>query len=135
MWGKTDRSWFFPWERRGGLFRQLGLDRLRPLLGAALVLGFLGLLLARERTRAGVRRTHAILLDVRRAIDAYMAEHDGHCPPDFAALGGRMSSRGIPRDAWGNPLTLICPGTEPGEAYELMSAGPDGIAGGLDRIE
>jgi hypothetical protein len=75
------------------------------------------------------------LLDVRGAVDAYLADHQGRCPESFAALAEYGPVHGPPRDAWGNPLTLICPGSEPGEAYVLMSAGPDGIAGGLDRIE
>ena len=56
-------------------------------------------------------------------------------PDSFAALADYGAFRGTPKDAWGHPLTLICPGAEPGEAYRLISAGPDGIAGGLDRIE
>jgi general secretion pathway protein G len=40
-----------------------------------------------------------------------------------------------PSDAWGRPLRLICPSGRPGYEYELMSDGPDGEPGGLDRIE
>ena len=133
--GHTERRSFFPWERRGGLFRRLGLYRLRPLLGVALAVGLLGLVLVRERDAAGVRRTRSILLDVRQAVDAYRADRQGQCPENFGALSDYSNFHGVPRDAWGQPLTLICPGAEPGQAYVLMSAGPDGIAGGLDRIE
>jgi general secretion pathway protein G len=131
----SERRSFFPWERRGGLFRRLGLYRLRPLLGVALVAALLGWVVVRERDAAGVRRTRSILTDVREAIDAYLADHSGQCPENFAALSDYAAFHGVPRDAWGQPLTLICPGSDPGEAYVLMSAGPDGIAGGLDRIE
>jgi general secretion pathway protein G len=130
-----ERRSFFPWERRGGLFRRLGLYRLRPLLGVAVASGLLVLVVVREREAAGVRRTRSILLDVREAVDAYRADRQGQCPENFAALSDYSSFHGVPRDAWGQPLTLICPGSEPGQAYVLMSAGPDGIAGGLDRIE
>ena len=132
---RAERRSFFPWERRGGLFRRLGLYRLRPLLGVASVGALLVLVLLREREAAGVRRTRSILLDVREAVDAYLADHPGQCPENFAALADYAAFHGTPRDAWGQPLTLICPGSEPGEAYVLMSAGPDGIAGGLDRVE
>ena len=132
---KTERRSFFPWEHRGGLFRRLGLYRLRPLLGVAGAIALLVLVVMRERDAAGVRRTRSILLDVRTALDAYLADHQGRCPESFAALSDNSNFHGVPRDAWGRPLTLICPGSEPGEAYSLMSAGPDGIAGGLDRIE
>ena len=76
-----------------------------------------------------------MLLDVRQAVDAYLADHEGRCPASFAELSNYASFKGTPKDAWGQPLTLICPGSEPGEPYRLISAGPDGIAGGLDRIE
>jgi general secretion pathway protein G len=100
VWQRSEKRSFFPWERRGGLIRRLGLYRLGPLLAACCLIGLLVLIVLRERRQAGIRRTRAVLLD-----------------------------------AWGQPLTLLCPGTEPGEAYRLISAGPDGIAGGLDRIE
>jgi hypothetical protein len=132
---KTERRSFFPWEQRGGLFRRLGLYRLRPLLAVGGAIALLVLVVVRERDAAGVRRTRSILLDVREALDAYLADHQGQCPESFAALSGSSNVHGVPRDAWGRPLTLICPGSEPGEAYTLMSAGPDGIAGGVDRIE
>ena len=131
----SERRSFFPWERRGGLFRRLGLYRLRPLLGVGAAALLLVLLVLREREAAGVRRTRSILLDVRQSVDAYLADHQGQCPENFAALSDYAAFHGAPRDAWGRPLTLICPGSEPGETYVLMSAGPDGIAGGLDRIE
>ena len=135
VWRSSERRSFFPWERRGGLFRRLGLYRLRPLLAVGLAAALLIFMVVRERDAAGVRRTRSILLDVRQAVDAYLADHQGRCPESFAALAEYGSFQGTPRDAWGNPLTLICPGSEPGDAYVLMSAGPDGIAGGLDRIE
>ena len=132
---KTEQRSFFPWEHRGGLFRRLGLYRLRPLLAVTSAIALLVLVVVRERDAAGVRRTRSILLDVRGALDAYLADHQGRCPESFAALEDYSKIHGVPRDAWGRPLTLICPGSEPGEAYVLMSAGPDGIPGGLDRIE
>lgn len=135
MWRGSEKRSFFPWERRGGLFRRLGLYRLGPLVIAFGLIGLLVLVVVRERRQAGVRRTRALLLDVRQAVDAYLADHKGQCPDSFAALADYGAFRGTPKDAWGHPLTLICPGAEPGEAYRLISAGPDGIAGGLDRIE
>lgn len=134
-WQRTEKRSFFPWERRGGLIRRLGLYRLGPLLVALGLLGLLALIVVRERKQSGIRRTRAVLFDVRQALDAFLADHQGQCPESFAALADYGPFRGTPRDAWGQPLTLICPGTEPGERYRLLSAGPDGIAGGLDRIE
>ncbi len=126
---------FFPWERRGGFLRRAGLHRLRPLLATLVAVGFVVVIAARERQQSGIRRTRALLLDVRRAVDGYLADHDGQCPPNFELLADYGNFRGVPLDAWGNPLTLICPGTRPGQRYRLVSAGPDGLPEGRDRIE
>jgi general secretion pathway protein G len=40
-----------------------------------------------------------------------------------------------PVDAWGRPLRLTCPGRNDPTRYDLMSDGPDGELGGLDRVE
>jgi general secretion pathway protein G len=135
VWQRSEKRSFFPWERRGGLIRRLGLYRLGPLLVALCLFGLLALIVMRERRQAGIRRTRAVLLDVRQAVDAFLADHEGRCPGSFAALADYGPFKGTPVDAWGQPLTLICPGSEPGVPYRLISAGPDGIAGGLDRIE
>jgi general secretion pathway protein G len=126
---------FFPWEGRGGLVRRLGLGRVRPVLLGLAVVGVVVWVGVRERNRSGVRQTRATLLDARRAVDAYMAEHDGGCPPDLGATVRFSSREAAPKDAWGRPLRLVCPGKREGSDYELMSDGPDGQPGGLDRID
>ena len=90
---------------------------------------------ARERRAAGVRQTRATLLDSRRQLEAYLADHDGGCPPSLEAVAEHAHQEVVPRDAWGRPLRLECPSRFPGMTYQLMSDGPDGEPGGLDRIE
>jgi hypothetical protein len=131
----SDHRIFFPWESRGGFVRRLRLGRVRPFLTGALMLGLVFLIAMRERHASGVRQTRAELLRVRRAVDAYLAEHNGGCPPDLEAVKPFGGFKQTPRDAWSSPLRLLCPGRREGSAYELMSDGPDGLAGGLDRIE
>jgi general secretion pathway protein G len=131
----TERRIFFPWESRGGLWRRLRLGRVRPLVLAALLVAFLVTVAVRERSRAGVRQTRATLLDVRAALDSYMADHDGGCPENLGGVVGYGSFGTPPADAWGRPLRLVCPGRREGQRYELSSDGPDGKPGGLDRIE
>jgi general secretion pathway protein G len=131
----VDRSIFFPWEGKGGFIRWLRVGRIRPAVLVGVVAGFMLLVGYRERRAAGVRQTRAIVLDARRAIDAYLAEHDGGCPDSLAVVSQYAHFDGAPRDAWGRPLRLICPGKREGTAYELMSDGPDGKPGGRDRIE
>ena len=125
----------FPWEARGSWIRAAGLHRLRPLVLFGLVLALLVTIAVRERRQTGIRRTRAILLDVRTALDAYLADHKGQCPSTFQELESYGAVAREPVDAWGTPLTLICDVLEEGEPYRLVSAGPDGLMGGLDRIE
>ena len=106
-----ERRVFLPWERQGAL-RRLGLRRARPLVVAALFAAALG------------------------GLDTYRADHVGQCPPggldELAQRGYLAQAQG---DAWGRPLRLSCPGRRPGKAYDLLSDGPDGEPGGLDRVE
>jgi general secretion pathway protein G len=130
----NDQRIYFPWESRGGFRRWLGFARMRRSLLVIGVLAFVILVGLRERERAGVRQTRATLMDVRSAVDAYLADHDGACPPELAAILDYGNLKEVPHDAWGRPLRLVCPGRN-GGGYELMSDGPDGDPGGLDRIE
>ncbi|MBN2196575.1 MAG: type II secretion system protein GspG [Polyangiaceae bacterium] len=131
----ADRRIFFPWEGRRGPVRWLRQGPLRPAIGVALVVLFMGAVGAEERREAGVRQTRARLLVVYRAVDTYLADHKGECPQSLADVARYARFEGAPLDAWGRPLRLICPGGREDTAYVLMSDGPDGRPGGLDRIE
>ncbi len=131
-----DRRILFPWEGRGGLRRFFALGKIWPI---ALGVGCLLLVISigvHEHREAGIRRTRATLLGVRPAIEAYMADHDGACPPALSDLADQYARfRDPPTDAWGKPLRLICPADKLGKSYVLESGGPDGVPGGLDRIQ
>jgi len=129
------RGLYLPWERHGPLTRRLGLARLRPFVLGALVVSSVVLLGMRERQRTGERATRATLLVVRRAVDAYRADHEGKCPRQLEELRTTGYLPELPDDAWGRPLRLACPSRREGVAYDLSSDGPDGEPGGLDRIE
>ncbi len=132
---KTEQTIFFPWERPIPFFRGLGLARARPIV-AALVLAAIFLLLGlRERKKAGVRLTRTTIGVVARGVDAYRADHEGKCPDDLGDLTKLGYSKVEPRDAWGHSLRLLCPGFSHRDSYDLMSDGPDGQFGGLDRVE
>jgi general secretion pathway protein G len=124
-----------PWERRGGLVRRLRLTRARPFVAIVLVAGLAVLLGSRERQRTGERSTRAALLIVRRAVDAYRADHEGKCPKQLEELESASYLAELPQDAWGHPFRLVCPSRREGVSYDLSSDGPDGEPGGLDRIE
>ncbi len=131
----ADRRIFFPWEGRRGPARWLRQGPLRVVLGLVAAVVLFGAIGVGERRQAGVRQTRARLLAAYRAVDTYLADHDGACPPDLGAVARHVRLGGVPRDAWGRPLRLTCPSRRDDARYELMSDGPDGLPGGLDRIE
>ncbi|HVH45353.1 MAG TPA: type II secretion system protein GspG [Labilithrix sp.] len=126
---------FFPWERRRGVFGVIGRARSRIVLG---VIAFLVLVIwihGREEKSAGIRATRASITTMYRAVAGYRADHSGSCPRELAELVTGGYTRDVPVDAWGRPLRLTCPGRRDPQGFEIASDGPDGIAGGLDRVE
>ena len=131
---RREQTIFFPWERRGALFR-IPWMRSRPLLAGLAMIVVLLLFGMRERDRIGERSTRATLLVIREGLDAYRADHDRRCPPTLNALRDEGYIHVAPVDAWGRPLVLTCPGRRSPETYDLVSYGPSGDMRGLDRVE
>ncbi len=126
---------FFPWERRRGLFGVLGRARVRLVAGAIVVLLVIVWIRGREEKEAAKRATRASITNMHRAVSAYRADHAGSCPKELAELVTGGYARDVPVDAWGRPLRLTCPGRLDPQGFEISSDGPDGIPGGLDRVE
>src|SRR5512146_3329737 len=112
----SEKHIFFPWERRGGLIRRIRVDQVRAFFALVVALSVVALIGVRERRASGIRRTRATMLSVREAVDSYMADHDGGCPraglsavTDYSPT---EAAEGPPRDAWGKPLRLVCPGSD-----------------------
>lgn len=130
-----EQTIFFPWERPGTFIKRLGLSRARLLVAIAAFIGLFVLLGVRERRAIGVRLTRATIGVVAKGVDKYRADHEGKCPPDLADLKKDGYIAFDPVDAWGRPLRILCPGFTNARSYDLLSDGPDGAFGGLDRVE
>ncbi len=126
---------FFPWERRRGLFGGFGRTRTRLVIGGAVALAFVGSIHHREEHAAMVRATRASLTTAGRAVASYRADHAGSCPHEMGELVAGGYARNEPIDAWGRSLRLVCPGRHDPQSFDLSSDGPDGLPGGLDRVE
>lgn len=126
---------FFPWERRRGLFGAIGRARSRVILGILTVVVVVAWIRGREEKAAGIRATRASITTMQRAVASYRAEHSGTCPRELTELITGGYARDIPVDAWGRPLRLTCPGRQDPQGFEIASDGPDGVAGGLDRVQ
>jgi general secretion pathway protein G len=89
----------------------------------------------REERAAAARATRATLTVTARAVSSYRADHAGACPRALHELVGGGYVRDEPVDAWGRPVRLVCPGRRDPLGFDVSSDGPDGLAGGLDRLE
>jgi general secretion pathway protein G len=126
---------FFPWEKRRGLRSLVGRGRVRQaLIVVAAASGFF-MLHTRERHAADVRATRAEITTAGNAVSAWRADHDRACPASVADLvsGGYLHQ--APRDAWGHPLRISCPGRRDPLGFDVTSDGPDGEPLGADRVE
>jgi general secretion pathway protein G len=126
---------FFPWERRRGVFGVIGRARVRIVAGVAFAIVVLLAIHGLEEKSAAARATRASITTMYRAVLAYRADHGGACPKELGELVAQGYSRDVPLDAWGRPLRLTCPGRRDAQGFEIQSDGPDGIPGGLDRVE
>lgn len=131
----TSSRVFFPWEERRGLARWLGGTRVRATLAAAFALTVLLAIRLSESHAQSLRSTRAELLLVHQAMTKFRADHPGVCPKHLGELVTAGYLRRPPVDGWNRPLRLRCPARQGPSSYALSSDGPDGIAGGLDRVE
>jgi general secretion pathway protein G len=129
---------FFPWERKRGLLGFVGRARVRIVLFAIATIVVLVVIHRREEHAAAVRSTRATITTASRAVASWRADHGEHgtkCPADLLDVVRAGYARELPIDAWGHPLRLECPSRRGGVDFDLSSDGPDGIYGGLDRVQ
>ncbi|MDB4994132.1 MAG: hypothetical protein JWM74_1564 [Myxococcaceae bacterium] len=126
---------FFPWERKRGLLGFVGRARAKIVLFAVAAIVVIVVIHRREEHAAGVRSTRASITSASRAVASFRADHAGKCPADLVEVVRSGYARELPHDAWGHPLRLECPSRRAGIDFDLSSDGPDGIYGGLDRVQ
>jgi type II secretory pathway pseudopilin PulG len=128
-----------PWERRGGRWRgALRNTRWQPLLGLVLLIVFAIGFTRHARHRIRVRDTQVAIAQVKQAIDRFRADV-GRCPRSQTELLHPPLSQkhyldSMPKDGWGRPLSIQCPGYFEEEA-EVISAGPSGLLFKDDNIQ
>jgi len=130
-----ERRIFFPWEGRGTFREFFAMGRVAPVVLVSVLLLLVWAIGRSERQAAGERLSLVAIHRLRGPIERYLVDHEGKCPAGPEEL---LSDSGLsewPVDGWGRPIRLICPSGRADVPYLLMSDGPDGQAGGLDRIE
>ena len=126
---------FFPWEKRRGVRSLFGRARARQGFAVGVVVVLFLVVRAREQRAANVRATRAEISTTMLALSAFRADHDRACPGALGDLVAAGYLHAVPRDAWGRPLRVTCPGRRDPTGFDVSSDGPDGEPGGTDRIE
>jgi hypothetical protein len=106
----------------------------RLLLGALVVLALVAVYRVgcADEERAATRFARQ---SVEELVWRYRLRHGGRCPRDVAAVARDASRADLPRDGWGHAFSLRCPSLREGRAFDVVSAGPDGVPGGLDAVD
>ena len=128
-----------PWERRGGRWRgALSNTRWQALVGAAVLVALVLVFARYAEQRVRMRDTRVAIAQVKQAIDRFRADV-GRCPSSNTELLHPPLSQkhyldSMPRDGWGRPLHIRCPGHFEEEA-DVISAGPSGSLVEDDNIQ
>jgi hypothetical protein len=119
-----------PWERQNAWLAELVSGRRwRTVLSSMLVLGLVVFAYRAADRRARVRTTRAAIAETRRAVSGFVAEL-GRCPHSSVELvhppkTGAHYLDELPTDGWGTALYIRCPGRDPKDVAEIVSAGPN----------
>jgi general secretion pathway protein G len=131
----SERRIFFPWEGRGTFREYFAVGRVAPVVVVSVLLLLVWFVGRAERQAAGERLSLVAMGQLRDKVEHYLAQHEGKCPTAPEELLSEAGMTQWPVDGWGQPIRLLCPADRADVPYLLMSDGPDGEAGGLDRIE
>ncbi len=124
-----------PWERRDGIVGTLQRMGPKRIVFGLVLLVVLVVIQRHEAELAAVRATRGTITTAREAVTYYRADKAFECPPSWNEVVAKGLLARTPKDAWGNPLRLVCPGRKDPAGFDVISDGPDGIFSGTDRVE
>ena len=109
------------------------------LLEIIVVLAIIGLIVAvvgktvyKNWQEARLKIARIQVRDVMHTAEQYVIARDG-CPT-LEQLVDEEYLRQLPKDPWGSPLVLRCPGEHKKDAADVVSPGPDRQPGTADDI-
>ena len=106
-----------------------------------LVLALIGLIMAavvmglRKRTRdAQILLTRTQITQLGGMFLQHRVANGGECPTVKQWVEDQ-TLKSEPKDPWGRPLVIVCPGEHDQGGADIVSLGPDGQSGNRDDIE
>lgn len=128
---RNERGIALPWENRGNpIGRLFAGARSRGVVVGLLALSGLVLLVRSAEQRAAERQTRIAVDETTRAVLRFRADHH-RCPHSIdellhPPLSGTRYLHETPRDGWGNPLLVRCPGLRDPDDVDVLAAGSEG---------
>ncbi len=122
---RTQRTVFFPWERRPVRFALARFGAPRLLAGAIVGIAVLGFALSKGGERRKLIETRATIARTDAAVARFRAVV-GRCPQSVLELVHPPDDRArvlreVPRDAWSRALVVRCPATWNGIHADITS--------------
>jgi len=120
-----------PWENRGNPIGQWLAGARRRAIVSTIVIVFVSFWLVRTMERRDAEReTRLAVAEVEHAVQRFKADHD-RCPRSLDELihpprSGARYLRDNPRDGWGEPLLVRCPGLFDPDSVDVVAAGRRG---------
>jgi general secretion pathway protein G len=122
--------------RRGGRRRAAGFTLIEIMVVLAiigLITALVGTAVHKNWVEARFKMARIQVRDVAGTIEQFTIARE-RCPTSVDELVSDDYLRHAPKDPWGAPLVVRCPGTHGREAADVSSPGPDGQAGTADDI-
>ncbi|MDX2021511.1 MAG: type II secretion system protein GspG [Deltaproteobacteria bacterium] len=111
------------------------LEVLIVLALISLIAGAIGVTVFANFKRGQIKTAKLMVNEVRGAVQQYMSDNSGDCPPNIEELvNQKFLKKSSTKDPWGKPFTLKCPGEQDSDGVDITSPGPDKQEGTEDDI-
>jgi general secretion pathway protein G len=101
-----------------------------------MLMGTVGVYAYGRLERARVTDTKMVIHNVEQALVHYQTDNTDGCPKSLTDLVAQKYMAKEPKDAWGQPLNFVCPGTHNNQdGADIWSKGKDKQDGTADDIK
>src|SRR4051812_11950030 len=101
-----------------------------------MLMGTVGVYAYGRLEKARINDTKMVIHNVEQALVHYQTDNTDGCPKSLGDLVTQKYMAKEPKDAWGQALKFVCPGTHNNQdGADIWSAGKDKVEGNGDDIK